>query len=159
MALAAALAAKKAKMGFKSEEEVKIDTSGPEADLAHPFFGKLKQNNGNKLSPRSRRLQEMTGGENADKENDNKNTSTNIPSATAAQKPALKPPAPPPAPPAPAPVMQQPPAAPSQTRFPRDDDDDYVNTSTMGNNTLPVPAKPVDLMAAFSPAATSGTLV
>jgi hypothetical protein len=169
MALAAALAAKKAKMGFKGDEDVKIDTSGPEADLAHPFFGKLKQNNAsaNKLSPRSRRLQEMTGDENPDKENDSKNANSNSNnSISAAQKsaPKVAPAPPPPAPPVPAPVIQLKASAPLPTKFPKDDDDYCMgnnnNTSVMGVNTsaLPAPDKEVDLLAGYSASAAAGTL-
>ncbi len=164
MALAAALAAKKAKMGF--QEDVKIDTSGPEADLAHPFFGKLKQNNANKLSPRSRRLQEMSGDENPDKENDSKKANSNNNSIAAAaqkQEPKAAPAAPPPpAPPVAAPVIQLKASAPVPTRFPRDDDDYCVgDNSVMGVNAsiLPAPVKDVDLLAGYSASSAAGMIL
>eukprot|EP00291_Cryptomonas_curvata_P022660 CAMPEP_0172164894 /NCGR_PEP_ID=MMETSP1050-20130122/8103_1 /TAXON_ID=233186 /ORGANISM="Cryptomonas curvata, Strain CCAP979/52" /LENGTH=216 /DNA_ID=CAMNT_0012835291 /DNA_START=87 /DNA_END=734 /DNA_ORIENTATION=+ len=100
-ALAAALAKKRAeKMGLQNEEvdDSNVGKQGEEATLKNPFLGKLKATPtaGPQLSPRSKRLAEMSAQANKENEGSEK------------AQVETKQPAPPPAPPVPSAPMPAP---------------------------------------------------
>eukprot|EP00961_Rhodomonas_salina_P054798 736066-Rhodomonas_salina.3 len=107
-AIAEAAKKRAAKLGIENQEVDATNVgSGPDPNLAHPFFGKLRQSVGGDLSPRSKRLKELEdseggggGGGGAEKK--------------PAPAPAAPAPPAPPGPPAPAPPPPAPaaPAAP-----------------------------------------------